>query len=80
MDRSYDGPLPWENDTKFIKRITKYNATIKMAAYKATLHDPLPGEGFNIGLAARQNLFSKQYHWTLYKLQRVPDRTYLCGM
>ena len=54
MDRSYDGPLPWENDTKFIKRITKYNATIKMAAYKATLHDPLPGEGFNIRLAARQ--------------------------
>lgn len=52
MDKSYAGPLPWENDPSFRETIEKHRATIKMAAYKATLYDPLPGEGENIRIAA----------------------------
>ncbi len=54
MDRSYEGPLPWEDDPLFQAALTQNNTPIKMAAYKATLHDPLPGEGYNVGLAASQ--------------------------
>ncbi len=54
MDRSYEGPLPWEGDPLFQAALTKNNTPIKMAAYKATLHDPLPGEEYNVGLAASQ--------------------------
>ncbi|AEF95223.1 VanW family protein [Desulfotomaculum nigrificans CO-1-SRB] len=52
MDKPYQGSLPWEENTKFKATIAKYNAKICMAAYKATLHDPLPGEEYNIALAA----------------------------
>ena len=52
MDQTYEGPLPWENDPSFRQAIEKHQTTIKMAAYKATLHDPLPGEAENISIAA----------------------------
>ena len=54
MDRAYEGPLPWEEDQIFQEALIKNKTPIKMAAYKATLHDPLPGEGYNVGLAASQ--------------------------
>ena len=54
MDRSYEGPLPWEGNTKFQEVIKKNNTPVRMSAYKATLHDPILGEGYNIGLAADQ--------------------------
>lgn len=54
MDRSYDGPLPWDSDTRFQETIKKYNTPVRMAAYKATLPDPILAEGYNIGLAADQ--------------------------
>lgn len=52
MERSYQGPLPWENDPLFREALEKNKVPIKMAAYRATLHDPLPGEEDNIGIAA----------------------------
>ncbi|AEG61089.1 VanW family protein [Desulforamulus ruminis] len=52
MDQTYEGPLPWENEQVFLEGMQKNNTPIKMAAYKAALHDPLPGEEYNIGLAA----------------------------
>ncbi|WP_227764281.1 VanW family protein [Zhaonella formicivorans] len=45
-------PLPWEEDAKFKGTILKHHTPIMMAKYHATLHDPLPGEMYNVGLAA----------------------------
>jgi vancomycin resistance protein YoaR len=52
MEKSYDGPLPWEENAGFQKAVLKYNTKVRMAAYKATLPDPILAEGYNIGLAA----------------------------
>lgn len=52
MERSFGGPLPWEDSARFEEAAVKYNTPIRMAAYKATLPDPIMAEGFNIGLAA----------------------------
>jgi vancomycin resistance protein YoaR len=54
MDEAYDGPLPWESDDRFLETIGKYKSIKKLAAYKAELKDPLPGEGDNIELAANK--------------------------
>ncbi|HBV99382.1 MAG TPA: hypothetical protein DEF36_20375 [Desulfotomaculum sp.] len=54
MDKPYEGPLPWENDIKFQKARSKSGTPLLMAAYRATLHDPIMAEGYNIGLAADQ--------------------------
>ena len=54
MDRTYEGPLPWVNDKKFLAAIEKLGNPRVLAAYRATLTDPLPGEDYNIGLAARR--------------------------
>lgn len=54
MDRAYDGPLPWQDNSKFQETIRKYNTPVLMAAYKASLPDPIMAEGYNIGLAADQ--------------------------
>ncbi|WP_347490674.1 VanW family protein [Desulfoscipio sp. XC116] len=54
MERSYEGPLPWEKDPQFLSAIKKYNTPVLMAAYKASLPDPIKAEGYNIGLAAEQ--------------------------
>ncbi len=54
MDRPYEGPLPWEQDGAFLAALKRYGNPRLMAAYRATLKDPLPGEDYNIGLAARK--------------------------
>ena len=54
MDKSYSGPLPWEYTARFRNTLEKNNTPVLMAAYKATLPDPIKAEGYNIGLAARQ--------------------------
>ncbi|MEG6572454.1 VanW family protein [[Clostridium] cellulosi] len=45
--------VPWENDPAFLAAKEKYDCPILMAAYKTVLHDPLPGEEFNVHLAAK---------------------------
>ncbi len=45
--------LPWELDPGFIKAIHTYNTPIRIAAFQTTLPDPLPGEEYNVSLAAR---------------------------
>ncbi len=45
--------LPWENESEFIKARTENNTPLLMAAYRTVLHDPLPGEEYNVHLAAR---------------------------
>jgi len=54
MDKAYTGPLPWEGDPAFQAALGELNSPNLMAAYRATLDDPLPGEGYNIGLAAER--------------------------
>lgn len=54
MEKPYTGPLPWEKDMKFLKAMIINNTPVLMAAYKATLPDPIMAEGYNIGLAAEQ--------------------------
>ncbi|MCL6611618.1 MAG: VanW family protein [Peptococcaceae bacterium] len=54
MEKPYEGPLPWEGDPKFQESIIKNKTPVLMAAYKATLPDPIMAEGYNIGLAADQ--------------------------
>ncbi len=45
--------LPWVNNEKFLKAQEENGANILMAAYCAVLKDPLPGEEYNVHLAAR---------------------------
>ena len=45
--------LIWENDEEFLKICAEYKANIRMAAFQTTLPDPLPGEEYNVGLAAQ---------------------------
>lgn len=54
MEKAYQGPLPWDNDPRFIEAAQKNNTPVLMAAYRATLPDPILAEGYNIGLAAEQ--------------------------
>ncbi len=48
-----NGLLIWENDEEFLKVRTELKTPIRMAAFQTTLPDPLPGEEYNVGLAAR---------------------------
>ncbi len=44
--------LPWENDEAFTKAQQENGTAVLMAAYKTVLRDPLPGEEYNVHLAA----------------------------
>lgn len=44
--------LPWESDRKFLDALKKHNAYVRMGAFKTVLPDPLPGEEYNVHLAA----------------------------
>ncbi len=44
--------LPWENDEAFKKAQQDNGTNVLMAAYKTVLRDPLPGEEYNVHLAA----------------------------
>ena len=44
--------LPWSDDEQFFNAQDENNARILMAAYCAVLLDPLPGEEYNVRLAA----------------------------
>ncbi len=54
MDKPYSGPLPWRYNPKFALAVKQLQTKVLMASYKATLHDPILAEGFNISLAADQ--------------------------
>lgn len=47
------GMLIWENDEEFQVLCAKHHTYIRMAAFQTTLPDPLPGEEYNVGLAAK---------------------------
>jgi hypothetical protein len=44
--------LPWENDDAFLARQNEAGTPVLLGAYRAVLHDPLPGEEYNVHLAA----------------------------
>ncbi|KNY26245.1 VanW family protein [Pseudobacteroides cellulosolvens] len=45
--------LPWDFEMEFIKSKELNNTPVLMGAYRTVLRDPLPGEEFNVHLAAR---------------------------
>ncbi|HEX7714500.1 MAG TPA: VanW family protein [Bacillota bacterium] len=45
--------LIWENDEEFLRVCEENQAQVRMAAFQTTLPDPLPGEEYNVGLAAQ---------------------------
>lgn len=53
LGHSAQGLLIWENDEDFLKLCTEYQTPVRMAAFQTTLPDPLPGEEYNVGLAAK---------------------------
>lgn len=54
LQQQADDSLPWEDKSNFMETINKYDTPILMAKYKATLHEPLPGEMYNVGFAAKK--------------------------
>jgi vancomycin resistance protein VanW len=50
--RPVSGPLMWENDRRFHEVCAKYQTSVRMSAFQTTLPDPLPGEEYNVALAA----------------------------
>lgn len=50
--RSVTGVVLWENDRKFHEFCAKTKISTRMAAFQTTLPDPLPGEEYNVALAA----------------------------
>jgi vancomycin resistance protein YoaR len=54
-DPTVSGPVsevPWTEDEGFIEALENNPDITLMAAYRTVLHDPLPGEEFNVHLAA----------------------------
>jgi len=49
---SYPGPLPWEKDPDVRAFLKKQGTPVLMAAFKATLYEPIGAEPYNIALAA----------------------------
>jgi len=45
--------VPWENEDTFKEALMQSGATTILAAFRTVLKDPLPGEEFNVHLAAR---------------------------
>ena len=45
--------FPWRNDADFLKAKEKYNTPILIAGFCAVLKNPLPGEEYNVALAAK---------------------------
>ncbi|ATW24328.1 VanW family protein [Candidatus Formimonas warabiya] len=54
LGKLYSEPLPWSTDQEFQKAIKQNGTFILMAKYQATLVDPLPGEIFNVNIAAKK--------------------------
>ena len=56
FDHPYGRPvfttLMWENDRHFHEICAKFQTPVRMAAFQTTLPDPLPGEEYNVTLAA----------------------------
>lgn len=55
-DDEESGPvsvLPWDGDAAFVEKQAEAGAPVLMGAYRAVLRDPLPGEEFNVHLAAK---------------------------
>ncbi len=50
----YTGPLPWDGEPGVQEKLAQTGATVLMAAFKATLHEPIANEAYNIALAAEQ--------------------------
>ena len=50
--RPVDTGLIWEDDRRFRESCRKHKVSVRMAAFKTTLPDPLPGEEYNVALAA----------------------------
>ncbi len=50
--RPVKGTLMWENDRRFHEICAKYRTSVRMSAFQTTLPDPLPGEEYNVALAA----------------------------
>lgn len=44
--------LPWSNDVKFLEAQKEHNTPVLLSAYCTVLKDPLPGEEYNVHLAA----------------------------
>lgn len=50
----YTGGLPWQEDPRTKAVLKRYGATVIMAAFRATLQEPIEGEAHNIALAAER--------------------------
>lgn len=46
------GTLMWEKGVRFRRLCAQTGATVRMSAFRTTLPDPLPGEEYNVALAA----------------------------
>lgn len=45
--------MPWERDKEFIDTKQRYGTNVLLGGYRTVLPDPLPGEEYNVHLAAR---------------------------
>lgn len=55
-EKLVSGPVwdvPWEEDETFFKTKMRNDTNVLMAAYRTVLRDPLPGEEYNVHLAAQ---------------------------
>ena len=50
--RPFNGVLSWENSRGFHEFCAKNKVSMRMSAFQTTLPDPLPGEEYNVALAA----------------------------
>lgn len=50
--RPFQGVLLWENSRNFHEFCVKQKTSLRIAAFQTTLPDPLPGEEYNVALAA----------------------------
>jgi len=44
--------MPWDNEREFIEAVARHKTYVMLGGYRTVLKDPLPGEEYNVYLAA----------------------------
>ena len=74
--------MPWVNDSRFTEAVARHKTYVMLGGYRTVLKDPLPGEEYNVHLAAdmlagtvvsRGSVLAKLRHRPVYGEQGIQE-------
>lgn len=80
--------MPWIVESRFEEAVARNKTYVMLGGYKTVLKDPLPGEEYNVHLAAEMlagivvkpgSIFSEYGHRPVYREQGFQGRPDICG-